>query len=158
MWERGVLSEAYENSPTHSERPKCRRAVTLKLTLCHSISHTVTSRFIRDNRNVVCALHQRQLSWRLEHPATGGYRSGINELQRWSCESNSIIKEEANSFLYAYCASANATILQDFRNPLIRTLVFFPGSYVFANFYQLARSLLFELWTDPGNFTSRWYH
>src|SRR5713226_9716003 len=70
------------------------------------------------------------------------------------CPANPDVDKKAHTLFDADAPCANAAIADDLRDTTIRTLVFFPGADVSAEFDQLTRALFFELGTNPGEFAA----
>src|SRR5689334_9866232 len=141
MRKRRVLPETNKDPTRRSERAKSRRAVTGKLALRHAFSHRVARGFVSHNRDVVCDLHQRELSRRFEHATTGGDRRRTDILHRRRGLSNTVVQEKPHTLFNTDRARAHATIFEYLRDALVRALVFFPRANVRTHLDQLAGAL-----------------
>src|SRR5229473_607905 len=151
---RGVLAKAAKDLALHPKITKRRGAVAGEFLLRHALAHRRPGRAIRDDREVVCFLHQSDLSLRFEHATTGGDRSRADKLEPGRCLANAIVEKKAHPLLDTDPPRTNAAIADDLRDAKIRALVFFPGANVGADLDQFARAFFFELGTNPGEFTA----
>src|SRR5207237_7361837 len=90
---------------------------------------------------------------------TGSDGSGADKFQLRRFASNAVIKKEPHALFNPDASSANASIANDLRDAQVRTLVLLPGTDVFAELDQLARTFFFKLGTHPGQLAAlRDYH
>src|SRR5262249_2339673 len=68
---------------------------------------------------------------------------------------NPVEKEEPHPFFHPDATRADAAILEDLRDQLVRAFVLFPRPDVRAETDQLTRAHLLELGADPGQLTAR---
>ena len=101
MRKRGVLAKADEDSALHAEIAKCRRAVTGKFLLRHAFASGGPRRAVRDDREVVGLLHQREFRRRLVHSTArrNWCRADVLDLRR--SLANTIVKEKPHALFYA---------------------------------------------------------
>src|SRR5437868_5440936 len=130
MGERGVLAEDDEGAITDAAAFTDMLAEGARhLSIRHSWLQTSDSRADRFQRDVVRPLHQRDLGGRFDHSASGGDRSGADELRLGQLRAKSVIYEEAKPLLDADGAGG-AAVSQDAGDQAIRTLVLLPGAHV----------------------------
>src|SRR5258705_4478732 len=153
-----VLAEADKDSSRYTQGAKSSLTISSKLILRHTFAHTVVRSLVCSDSDVICALHQCQFRWRLEHPAAGSHRSGTHKLQRRRDLANSVKKKKPHALFYADGPGANTPISQDLSNTLVRTLVFFPGTDVLSDFDEFARTFFFKLWANPTDLTAHRNH
>src|SRR5260370_35974367 len=148
MGKRRVLAKAAKDSALDPEIPKRPGAVSRKLALRHAIPHRGPCGTIGNNRDVVGALHQSNLSRRFEHATTGSYGGGADKLELGSFLANAVVQEKAHPLFYPDAAGSNASVTNNLRESTIRTLDFFPAADGFAELDQFARPFFLELVTN----------
>jgi hypothetical protein len=126
--------------------------------LRHAFARAFDRRLIGDDRKVIGLLHERDFCRRFKHATTRGHGSCAYKLQCRCGLANAIEQEKPHAFLDADSPGAQSAIAKDFGYPLVRTLILFPGTNVFAHCYQLARAFFFKLRAHPGDFAARRYH
>ena len=109
-------------------------------------------------RDVVGALHQRDLRCRLDHPAAGGHRRCENDLRGRRCLRDAVGDEEAHALLDADLRGRHAAILQDAEDGCAPVLVFLPHADVFGERRELSRAGLLEARADVRQLALLWDH
>src|SRR5882672_8667272 len=115
MGKRRVLAKAAKDSALDAEIAKRRGAVSRKLALRHTVAHRGPGGAIGNNRNVVGALHQSNLSRRFEHATTGGDGSGADKFELGSFLTNAVVQEKAHALFYPDAAGSNASVPNNLR-------------------------------------------
>src|SRR5574341_411856 len=151
---RRVLSKAAKDASLHTEIAKRCRAVGGEFILGHVVAHCRPRRTIGNNGEVVRALHQGEFRRRFEHATAGSNRRGAHEFQLRRGLANSVVKKEADAFLYANAPGPDSAIAKDLGDAPIWTLVLLPSANVSAELDQLARAFFLELRTDPREFAA----
>ena len=94
--ERRVLAEA--DGDVGLCAPSARYAARMllpQIALRHPLAQRGERRLVGGDRDVVGALHQRDLGWRLDHPAAGGDRIGADVVERRRLLLHAVEDEEA---------------------------------------------------------------
>src|SRR5260370_12367954 len=122
MGKRRVVAKAAKDSALHPEIPKRLGAVSRKLALRHAIPHLGPCGTIGNNRDVVGALHQSNLSRRFEHATTGSYGGGADKLELGSFLANAVVQEKAHPLFYPHAPGSNASASTTLPDSTIRRL------------------------------------
>ena len=142
---RGVLAELHAGrSAWSAERLERGADVAAEIELRHALAERGERRLVGLDRDVVGALHQRDLGRRLDHAAAGGHRRREHELDSRRRGPQPIGDEEANALLDADFAGRDAAVLQDAGDDRAPVLVFLPHAHVVGELGDLARAHFLE--------------
>ena len=126
--------------------------------LGHALPQGGERGLVGGDRDVVGALHQRDLRRRLDDAAAGGDRVGTDVLERGRRPADHVEEEEAHALLDADAPGRDAAVLQDLGHRLSRVLVLLPRADVGAEADQFASAPLLELGAHPGDLAARGDH
>src|SRR5262249_10243100 len=137
--ERRVLAEDHERAVgVAAELPRRRRHRRAELRVRHALLHTLERGADRLERDVVRALHQRDLGGRLDHATARRHWRGADVLRAGKALTHAVEDEEANALLEADLAVRRSAIAQNAGDHLVRALVFLPHANVIRELDQLA--------------------